>query len=145
MRLTIVTAGSRGDVQPYVALARGLQRQGHQVSIATHEPFREFVTGWGVGFAPVVGDPKPLLHGEAGQRWLESGRNLVAFLREARRYAATIFEQALDDYWTATRDADAILYSVLGVPAWHVAERRGIPAFMVPLQPVTPTREFPAI
>ena len=33
MRITILTAGSRGDVQPYVGLGVGLQRAGHQVCI----------------------------------------------------------------------------------------------------------------
>ena len=145
MRLTIVTAGSRGDVQPYVALARGLQRRGHEVTIATHEPFREFVTGWGIGFASVAGDPQALLHGAVGQQWLASGRNPVAFLREVRRFAKPIIERSLVDFHAATRDADAIVCSVLGLPAWHVAEARGIPAFAALLQPVTPTGAFPAI
>ena len=145
MRLTIVTAGSRGDVQPYVALALGLQRQGHQVTVATHEHFRDFVTGWGVGFAPVAGDPQALLHGEIGQRWLATGRNVLEFLREVRRFAGTILEPALADVVAATRDADAVVGSVLGLPVWHIAERRGIPMFAAPLQPVTPTREFAAI
>lgn len=44
MKITILTIGSRGDVQPFVALAKGLQAAGHSVVLATHEEFRGFVT-----------------------------------------------------------------------------------------------------
>ena len=32
MKITIVTIGSRGDIQPFLALGVGLSRAGHQVS-----------------------------------------------------------------------------------------------------------------
>ncbi len=50
MRVTIVTIGSRGDVQPFIALGKGLQRAGHSIVIATHEEFRGFVTENGLEF-----------------------------------------------------------------------------------------------
>jgi len=36
MNVAILTLGSRGDVQPYVALGRGLAAAGHEVTVATH-------------------------------------------------------------------------------------------------------------
>lgn len=39
LRITILAVGSRGDVQPYCALALGLQRAGHRVRVATHYNF----------------------------------------------------------------------------------------------------------
>jgi sterol 3beta-glucosyltransferase len=50
MKITILTIGSRGDVQPFIALAKGLQHAGHSVVIATHEEFRNFVTENGLDF-----------------------------------------------------------------------------------------------
>ncbi len=50
MRLTIPTTGSRGDVQPYVALGLGLQAAGHRVRLATHADFESFVRGYGLDF-----------------------------------------------------------------------------------------------
>jgi sterol 3beta-glucosyltransferase len=43
LRFTFLTIGSRGDVQPYIALAKGLLADGHKVRIATHGEFREWV------------------------------------------------------------------------------------------------------
>jgi sterol 3beta-glucosyltransferase len=43
MRVVILTVGSRGDVQPYVALGGGLRRAGHAVTLATHREFESFI------------------------------------------------------------------------------------------------------
>ncbi|WP_308737907.1 glycosyltransferase [Nostoc sp. 'Peltigera membranacea cyanobiont' N6] len=43
LKITILTVGSRGDLQPYCALAIGLKRAGHEVTVATHENFELFV------------------------------------------------------------------------------------------------------
>ncbi|HEX2907098.1 MAG TPA: glycosyltransferase [Phototrophicaceae bacterium] len=45
MRITILALGSRGDVQPYVALGVGLQRAGHAVRVVTFENFAPLVQG----------------------------------------------------------------------------------------------------
>ena len=50
MQITIVTIGSRGDVQPYIALGLGLQACGHKVKLASFKPFEKFVTGYGLEF-----------------------------------------------------------------------------------------------
>jgi sterol 3beta-glucosyltransferase len=56
-----LTIGSRGDVQPYIALAKGLQKRGHTVTIVTHEEYKDWVTGWGVGHRTAGGDPAALM------------------------------------------------------------------------------------
>src|ERR687889_2544607 len=102
MRVTITTGGSRGDVQPYVALGLGLRRAGHEVRLATHETFRDFVTGHGLAFEALAGDPRAILRGAAADAWLASGRNrnMLGFVREFRRIHGPPAEQLLHDYWT---------------------------------------------
>lgn len=56
-----LTIGSRGDVQPYIALGRGLQKEGHKVTIVTHEEYKEWITGFGVGHRTAGGDPGALM------------------------------------------------------------------------------------
>lgn len=48
LRFTFLTIGSRGDVQPYIALGKGLLADGHRVKIATHGEFREWIESVGV-------------------------------------------------------------------------------------------------
>jgi sterol 3beta-glucosyltransferase len=56
-----LTIGSRGDVQPYIALGRGLQKEGHRVTIVTHEEYKEWVTGFGIDHRTAGGDPGALM------------------------------------------------------------------------------------
>ena len=55
MRVLILAFGTRGDVQPYVALARGLLAGGHQAAVCTAEGFRDLVTGAGVPYEGACG------------------------------------------------------------------------------------------
>lgn len=77
LHFTCLTIGSRGDVQPYIALAKGLRAEGHRVRIATHGEFRAWVEGHGIEFAEVGGDPAELM-----QICVENGTFTVSFLRE---------------------------------------------------------------
>lgn len=43
LHFTFLTIGSRGDVQPYIALAKGLMADGHRCRIATHGEFQEWI------------------------------------------------------------------------------------------------------
>lgn len=51
-----------GDVQPYVALGQRLVKDGHRVRIATHETFKDFVTGAGLEFFSIGGNPQDLMN-----------------------------------------------------------------------------------
>jgi len=62
LNIVIMVIGSRGDVQPFIAVAKILKEQwGHRVRLATHGAFREFVTGHGVECFDVGGDPSELM------------------------------------------------------------------------------------
>eukprot|EP00951_Prasinocladus_malaysianus_P004503 scaffold31567_cov30-Prasinocladus_malaysianus.AAC.1 len=52
--------GTRGDVQPFLALGRALREYGHRVRLATHETYRQWVASYGLEFFPLGGDPKVL-------------------------------------------------------------------------------------
>ncbi|KAL4145017.1 hypothetical protein PRNP1_012691 [Phytophthora ramorum] len=60
MHLCIMIVGTRGDVQPFLAIAKRLQHDGHRVRLATHKIYRDLVTSHGVEFYPLGGDPKEL-------------------------------------------------------------------------------------
>ncbi|KAJ7765789.1 glycosyltransferase family 1 protein, partial [Mycena metata] len=61
LNIVIMIVGSRGDVQPYVALGKLLLADGHRVRIATHETFRSFVKDNGLEFFNIGGDPQELM------------------------------------------------------------------------------------
>ena len=140
MRITITTAGSRGDVQPYVALGLGLKEAGHEVRLATYAPFEGFVRGHGLDYRPVTGDP-----GGAVAELLEAGLNPVKGARTFRRFLGEALERNLSENWEACRDAEAVVYSPVGFLGQHVAEKMGIPAVGAAVQPLfSRTRRFPS-
>lgn len=142
MRITILTIGSRGDVQPYIALGRGLQQAGHTVTLATHAVFREFAVQFGLDFAPVEGNPREMLETLEGRGWLDSDQNPAQFVRYFVELAQPRLRQALDDSWRACQGSELIIYSLLGNTGFHMAEKLGVPGVMATLQPITPTHAF---
>jgi sterol 3beta-glucosyltransferase len=61
MRITILALGTRGDVQPYVALGLGLQRAGHKVRLVAFSQFKAFVESRGLDFFSTGVDTHELL------------------------------------------------------------------------------------
>ncbi|KAM5345674.1 hypothetical protein ACJ41O_011535 [Fusarium nematophilum] len=61
LNIVVQVVGSRGDVQPFIALGNELQRYGHRVRIATHNIFEQFVRSSGLEFYPIGGDPADLM------------------------------------------------------------------------------------
>lgn len=70
LRFTCLTIGSRGDVQPYIALCKGLMAQGHKCKIASHGEYKKWVEGHGIEFAAVGGDPAELMQRELKLHYL---------------------------------------------------------------------------
>jgi hypothetical protein len=61
MKIVIQIIGSRGDIQPFIALGKELKKFGHLVRVATHPTFKDFVTENGLDFYSVGGDPAELM------------------------------------------------------------------------------------
>ncbi|CAK9176341.1 unnamed protein product [Ilex paraguariensis] len=60
LKIAMLVVGTRGDVQPFLAVAKRLQEFGHHVRLATHANFRSFVKSDGIDFYPLGGDPRVL-------------------------------------------------------------------------------------
>ena len=56
-----LTIGSRGDVQPYIALGLGLKEDGHKVTIVTHDEYQDWIEGFGLQHRSAGGDPGALM------------------------------------------------------------------------------------
>jgi sterol 3beta-glucosyltransferase len=129
MRVSMLTVGSRGDVQPFVAFGIGLQRAGHMVRVCTHPEFRELVTGRDLEFAPIpagalsrgAGTPEGRRWAERQSRWAPTW---VGLIRDARSVA----HERMRDAAEGCRDADVIVASNLSqVLGWQLARERGVP------------------
>jgi sterol 3beta-glucosyltransferase len=141
MRITILTGGSRGDVQPYVALGVGLQQAGHAVQIATHEPFRTFIRERGLDFFPVGGDYRQIYESETWPQLRARGGNRLRLIKQLRRMVEANSIGFIHDAWQACQDAQVILFSTsVFVAAMALAEKMQCPLYCAGLLPLTPTR-----
>jgi sterol 3beta-glucosyltransferase len=147
--VTILAAGTRGDVQPYIALAHGLLEAGHEVTLGANSEFRTLVASHGVPFHPLSVDYMALADSPEGRKAL--GGNPLTATRRMRSTAATMVRRLLDDAWTAAQDTDAVVYHPKTLAGPHLAERLGVPAFVAAAVPMlSPGRhaqqgELPAV
>lgn len=144
MRFVLATTGSLGDVQPFVALAVGLQQAGHNVRLAGPKDASSLCAKFGIDFYPIDGEHQARLN-RRDQPQLESGNTLHFGLQ---RLAAKqrIFQEVNLAVWKACQDAEAIVYRIGGfLAADSIAERMGLPCFKAGLVPYTPTRNWPSL
>ena len=80
MRITLLTWGTRGDVQPFVALGHALRRRGHDVRLSTNQNHVAWVKRAGLEAVAVPLDTGVLLETREAKQWLASGRT-TTFLR----------------------------------------------------------------
>jgi len=144
MHYGIVAIGSRGDVQPFVALSLGLIRRGHRVTLLAHENFKSFVEGFSIDFYSLTGSTEEMVNDPKGLRLLQSG-NTLKLLRYIHERGLAVQDRVNRDLWEGCQAADVLVTSVLGVP-WVscIAEKMGKRWAMIQLSfPTTPTRAFP--
>ncbi|MEM9924854.1 MAG: glycosyltransferase [Cyanobacteria bacterium P01_D01_bin.50] len=142
MHITILTLGSRGDVQPFIALGLGLQQAGYKVRIASQATFESDIRHRGFEFALMSGNPKEALESSQGQAMLKS-KNPIAFIRRLGDLLEPILKPVLIDSWEACQDTDVIIGG--GFPFWgiDIAEKLGVPFYYAYLTPSYPTTAFP--
>ncbi|KAF8061886.1 ATG26 [Scenedesmus sp. PABB004] len=146
-RVVIVTSGSRGDVQPYVALGLELAARGHAVTVATEARGRALVEELGrgrVGFALVAGDPVGILFERQHQALLARGR-IVPVMMAVDRHNRPFQQQALADVAAACTGADVVVSSPLVLTATLCAAQAARAAWVpVALCGVQPTGAYPS-
>lgn len=145
MQITIVTLGSRGDVQPLVALGIGLKEAGYEVAVNTHQVFAQFVQDYGLGFAPISGNVHRYMQ-EMTEQASHRRHNAVKLFRQMQGLVRPEVRQMAQDCWQACQKADALVLGGLGFFAGEtIAAVRGIPYIQTFLQPAAmPTKEFPS-
>ena len=142
MHISLLTYGSRGDVQPFVALALGLRQAGHSVRLAAPQRFADFAAEYGVPFAPLPGDPEVMsavLNGAMG--------NIFQTVKGMMDYVSSIGREVATAAFAACDDADLIVHSFLFTTGGHsLARARGIPDVSIQLFPMfAPTAAFPNV
>lgn len=143
MRILLVAFGSRGDVQPMLALGKGLQMAGCQPVIAAGSNFQSWIESAGFEYAPIGLDVREMMNSGSGKKWIEESSD--SSLKEARN-----MRRMLEDYaggmsatlWDICQGVDAM---ASGLPTFSfidaVAEKTGKPHIYIALAPIVPNRD----
>jgi len=144
MNIGIFTYGTRGDVQPYIALASGLMAKGHQVNIAAPENFKDLVEGYGIPFHPLYGNAEEGMNSPAGQRVVQTG-NTIKLMKFFYRALHAIRHPLRQSYIEGISKVDFIIANLATLPIVSaIAEMQNKKmALTYFMPPVTPTDEFP--
>lgn len=144
MNIGIYTYGTRGDLQPYIALALGLIKKGHQVTISATEDFKDYVEGFNIRFQGLYGNAEMMMNSFEGQAILKS-ENPIKLMKF---YFQVLHETRVplrESYYNAISKVDYIIANAMTLPIVSaIAEQQhkkvALTYFM---PPVVPTKEFP--
>ncbi len=126
MKITICTFGSRGDTQPYVALALGLQQAGHHVTLVASPDLAAWIRSYGIAVYPLRFSLREFVQ-QPGQQDALKGRNLVRIMRDFRSGFEAYLAGVLDDCWQAAQDAECLVLSSIASMGVDIARQRNIP------------------
>lgn len=133
MHITILALGSRGDVQPYAVLGRGLRAAGHRVRFITFQSFASLIAEYGLDFHSIPGDARALVAG--------GGANLLGLVRSftslAEGYARYLSDPSLGE-------TDLMLNQLPGgLYGFDLAEKYNVPLILASVIPLARTHTMP--
>lgn len=139
--ITIICAGSRGDFQPYVALAQRLKILGEEVRISGFSQFENFVRGYGIDYVPIEVDYEelgvdPKMLKQAGSA--DNPLKMILTFNKMKKYGAQIAKQTYD----SLEESELIVYHPGCVIGYFAAQEMNIPSVLATPFPMNKTEEY---
>ncbi len=151
MKILIATYGSRGDVQPYVALGKGLQHAGHHVTIGTSKRFSSFIEKHGLKYGYMSDGLLSIIDTYQGRHMLENTTSIFDMVKQNIKLAKQLKPlqvAQIRETWemAKTIKPDFILFNPNVGVAPHISEKLGIGCMLAtPVPAFVPTTERPFI
>jgi sterol 3beta-glucosyltransferase len=147
MKIAITTVGSRGDLQPFIALGLGLKKTGHQVLIISAKNEENFVKDYGLDFCALDVDIQELMEGKDVQE-MSKGKNPIKFITSHLKGSRNMKELMIKtqaDIWKACNGFDLIIFHT-GMPiGFFKAKVENLKSVMLNPFPVVSTPDYPSI
>ena len=142
MKITLLCYGSRGDFQPFLALAVGLRSAGHEPLLTAPAIFSSLAAEQQVPFHSLPGDPA-----EISLAMNDAGSNPIKMIRSIHDYVLQIAPEVISETRAALQDAEMVIHSFLFTTGGHsFSVEMGIPDISIQFFPMfAPTRDFPNV
>ena len=142
--ITILCAGSRGDFQPYIALAQELQKLGKETRIAGGKSYEDFIKGYGIGFYPLSVDyhtadidPDMLQAAQSS----DSPLKMLLTFNKMKKYVLRLTEEM----YYACEGSELIVYHPGATIGYFAGEMLGIPSVLAAPFPMHKTKEVASV
>ena len=138
MRILMTSYGTRGDIQPCIALGQALKKAGYEVSICTSEGFRAFIEGHGLHYSYMDNSVLELSQAVLGDGTVFETMKIAGKIPKAMRHS-------FDEEWKAAQEfqPDLMIHRKY-IASHHIAEKLNIPNILsIPLPFYTATDAFP--
>jgi sterol 3beta-glucosyltransferase len=138
--ITIICSGSRGDFQPYIALALELKKIGKDVRITGSRSFESFIRGYGIDFYSIQADIEslnvdPKMLKDAGSS--DSPLKMLLTFNKMKKYGVYM----VNDFYNACKGSELIIYHPGCTIGYFAAEQFGIPSVLATPFPMHKTKE----
>jgi sterol 3beta-glucosyltransferase len=138
MNIVLMALGTRGDVQPMIALGKALKEQGHHVRVIAGENFAAWLESHGLELFPTV-DMETVMRSELGLKWVETP-NQFEQLRVMKEMTLSVKDRSVSEIIKGTQDADLLIGGFVSEPYLQtIHEKRGVPLVTAALQPYRAT------
>jgi sterol 3beta-glucosyltransferase len=140
--ITIVASGTRGDVQPYIALGQGLQKAGYDVRLLASENFKSLATEAGLAFGSTGMSAEERIQSDEWRKTIEGG-NFFAIMRRMQAEMKQAAAESARQTAPLLEGSHLIIAGIVGLTGvYTTAEKLNIPFMQAYLVPFTPTRAF---
>ncbi|MCX8131996.1 MAG: glycosyltransferase [Clostridia bacterium] len=139
--ITILCSGSRGDIQPYIALAQQLKKLGKDIRITGSKSFEGFIRSYGIDVYPIEADIEtlnvdPKLLKAAGSS--DNPLKMLLTFNKMKKYGVYM----VNDYYSACEGSELIIYHPGCTIGYFAAQKFGIPSVLASPFPMHKTKEY---
>lgn len=139
MHYCLVSIGSRGDMEPFLAVGELLLKKGHRVSCIFPEQFKTLAEDTNLNFYSLGSDFLDMLYSEAGKNAMGGATNtrqkIIAYVKLAKSYGKINKQLVLDQKkWIDQLTPDVIIYSPKAIypVLWSIHNEKAIYLSPVP-------------
>jgi sterol 3beta-glucosyltransferase len=137
MKIALTTIGSRGDIQPYIALGKELEKNGHSATILTHPWAEAIIKQYDLAHHP-VGDNIDIYY--AAKQFVENSSNNLKGFRFALNFIFDNLKSCHLDFLEALKDYDLVIGH--GIAGEAEADILGKPFISVSIAPMGLPKEY---
>lgn len=145
MLITMLTTGTRGDTQPFMALGLELKKKGYRVRIAASEAYQDFIESYGFEYAMLRGDVSKIIESGAADDAINADNPLKFFSSLKNEKMMGMMVNIQKDLHKACKGAGAIVYHPGAAIGYFAAKEMNIPSILASPFPMTPTKDYPAL